>query len=939
MRKKKGFTLVELLAVLVIIAVIILLISPQILKKINDSKDSLYETQMEEIKKSARVYMSNLKIDGTMSVSVGDLKKEGLVDKDIKDPRTGELLDDCILVTVTKVDENYIYLIDENTNSNCIRSEKYSLILVGNSTVEVIKGHNYVEDGVLLRGNLGNIIDPSDVDVTVSKNGSIIGESVKFNIFAKNPENYIDSSALAEYVITYKYVDGSDDSSVSRHVVIKNVSETDYTKPVFDVSPSGWSLYKNISVNFDQDGTYLLDSSVPITSSGNDIECSSSVKELYNCSGNSTTSLNPLTWYRINSADKFYSEQNGIFIAKITDGVKYNTSNLSITTIDRTPPTKPVVTTSLEADGKLRITFSSSDAESQIYGYQVSLDGGNNWKTIVRYPNSAVIYTDLNSGSYDIVVRAINNTYDGVTNGKTIINEYNSTLSDVKNVVIVANPEIKNVSSTTLSDRINLTYQMVSVTSFKIYYWENGKSESTASVLEESSMCTQTSCVISGLKSGQKYNIKITASNDQNNSNPSDDVEATPVTTSATTKSIASPQFKDLAPVSGSFVSVGSNKWTKENVKFAIKYDGTGINSPSYYFYVASHSTPTVDNITANKDVVFCGTGASPTSCSTNKSSGSILTTGWYKVSSDEVEIRYNREYEYQFKALTYDESNNVSLTSSATYSSIDKTAPVISNAYASGISNNSAVINIAATDNLTDRNIVGSGIKNYKVVYKTNDNSFAVNSSETTCTSSSCQLSGLSANSVYFYKVIVTDNVGLSTESETKSFNTTNVVCTPSWSCGTCSNGTRTCVDSRGCYANRTETCTVCTSNWVCGTCSNGQQTCSDSNGCTSTTTTQSCTSGGNSGGSGGSSLNCVVNVTDTYGNVTGTKDLGICTDTYGNQRCCPEQSSGGGSGDSGGGSDSESCSCSSWTEHHTDGTGQTICACTGGCTGMVAC
>ena len=79
MKKKRGFTLVELLAVLVIIAVILLLIAPQILKKINDSKSSLYDTQMEEIKKAARVYMSNLNIDNTITISLGELKKAGLV--------------------------------------------------------------------------------------------------------------------------------------------------------------------------------------------------------------------------------------------------------------------------------------------------------------------------------------------------------------------------------------------------------------------------------------------------------------------------------------------------------------------------------------------------------------------------------------------------------------------------------------------------------------------------------------------------------------------------------------------------------------------------------------------------------------------------------------------------------------------------------------------
>ena len=144
MKKKNAFTLIELLAVLVIISVILLLISPQILKKINDSKDTLYDTQIEEIKKAGRVYVSKTNIDfdsltdKQITITLGELKKEGLIDKDIKNPRNGEKLSDCITVTIKKVDSNYKYTVNDDIsqNTNCKLDENFSLILIGNSHVK-----------------------------------------------------------------------------------------------------------------------------------------------------------------------------------------------------------------------------------------------------------------------------------------------------------------------------------------------------------------------------------------------------------------------------------------------------------------------------------------------------------------------------------------------------------------------------------------------------------------------------------------------------------------------------------------------------------------------------------------------------------------------------------------------------------------------------------
>lgn len=779
MKKKRGFTLVELLAVLVIIAVILLLITPQILKKINDSKSSLYDTQMEEIKKAARVYMSNLNIDNTMTISLGELKKAGLVDKDIKDPTTGELLDDCLLVTVTKVEENYMYTIDDKTNLNCKKSEKYTLILIGNSTVEVSKGKKYNEDGVLLKSNKENYIDPKDVEVTIRKNGTIITPiPLKYENYIKETENYITTESALDYQIIYTYKEEDEESSVTRIVRIKETSNVNLSKPVFNIQPIGWSLSKTIDVNFNQNGTYLIQSSMPLSSNDDLIECINSIRELYNCNGIQTNSVNPLKWYKFNQGNKFNSIENGNIIAKITDGIKYETSSTAITTIDRTPPITPTISTTTSNNGTITVNYNSSDPESGIFGYQVSIDGGITWSEVITTTSKQ--FTNLAGGTYNVIVKAINTTYDGQTVGKTTINELNSSISVMEQVTIVVNPSVTIKSTTSLSDRINVKYNIKDANDFIFEYW---KGNETHKVVEHSNTCTMEECIITGLKSNTTYNVKVTAINNGNTpEDTSDDIEVTD-TAQPTTSLVPSPSISSVTT------------WKKTTQDVTITYYSNNVQTPSYYFYIENHTTPTIDHITANVKVYSCG-NSHVNSCTTEKAAGTDLTTGWYKAQTSSVKLTYDREYEYIFKAITKDESLNSSALASGTRAHIDKTNPIVS--ATATATENSITITPTTSDQLTDRNAVGSGIATYEYYYGTSSASLSKVSS---CTTSSCVITGLASNTKYYYKVRVIDGVGLDAETPIQEIVTTQS-CTPLYTnCGECQQGNfKYCRDSSGC-------------------------------------------------------------------------------------------------------------------------------------------
>ena len=111
---KKGFTLVELLAVIVILAVILVIAIPQVLKVVDNSRLNAYIKNEEMVLKAVDVYASRNtgelpgEIGGTIELSIKYLVTEGLL-TDITNPYNKN--EDCNgYVTITKIsDTEYDY--------------------------------------------------------------------------------------------------------------------------------------------------------------------------------------------------------------------------------------------------------------------------------------------------------------------------------------------------------------------------------------------------------------------------------------------------------------------------------------------------------------------------------------------------------------------------------------------------------------------------------------------------------------------------------------------------------------------------------------------------------------------------------------------------------------------------------------------------------------
>ncbi len=118
---KKGFTLVELLAVIILIGVIALISYPIIGNLINDGKQKAYEKQISELERVSYIWITKntgklSKEDGSQyKLSFEELNKEELTSAEqIINPKNNAPIPGCILVTYSAANNIYSANYDES---------------------------------------------------------------------------------------------------------------------------------------------------------------------------------------------------------------------------------------------------------------------------------------------------------------------------------------------------------------------------------------------------------------------------------------------------------------------------------------------------------------------------------------------------------------------------------------------------------------------------------------------------------------------------------------------------------------------------------------------------------------------------------------------------------------------------------------------------------
>ena len=129
MKNKKGFTLIEVLCVIAILAVITTIASSSIINLTNKSKENLYCTKLELIKSAAKSYGSSYEYElnnsttyfnnhKSLTITVDDLVKNGnfSYDKDetVSNPLNDESLNDLEIIIYLENNQINVYIEDNN---------------------------------------------------------------------------------------------------------------------------------------------------------------------------------------------------------------------------------------------------------------------------------------------------------------------------------------------------------------------------------------------------------------------------------------------------------------------------------------------------------------------------------------------------------------------------------------------------------------------------------------------------------------------------------------------------------------------------------------------------------------------------------------------------------------------------------------------------------
>ncbi len=221
--KKTGFTLIELMATLVILGIVAFVVFPQVTKIINKNKQNAYKIQIEEIKKAAESWtlkkenIKNLPVkEGEeLTLTLGTLKRSGDLNLNIKNPVTKELFPNDMLIVIKRKLNNFVFEVKEDSGSEETYDENApTLLLQGNYLEYVELNTPYEEKGV----------------IAYSKEGADITSRITQQIlYLDNEVSRIDTSSFKTYVIHYAVTDKEKTSNMVRTVIVGDTTPPEIT--------------------------------------------------------------------------------------------------------------------------------------------------------------------------------------------------------------------------------------------------------------------------------------------------------------------------------------------------------------------------------------------------------------------------------------------------------------------------------------------------------------------------------------------------------------------------------------------------------------------------------------------------------------------------------------------------------------------------------------
>ena len=246
--KRKGFTLIEMLSVIIVISIIALLTIPVITQNIKSSKSQIYNSLINRMLVATSDWMSEnselLPDNGeNISITLGMLQSEGYISTDLINPNTKKLFPADMVINISYVKSSrnnpklnngkykgdYSIVVDTNSGTEIKDiDDEYTIVELGASDNDV--------DAIVYKDKDNNDITLKEYSLQVISNGINVEK--------------VDSSKIGIYYVYYSKI-GSD----KKFNRVFNVADTTLPEIVFpendfvSIMVSSFDLYNNVECN------------------------------------------------------------------------------------------------------------------------------------------------------------------------------------------------------------------------------------------------------------------------------------------------------------------------------------------------------------------------------------------------------------------------------------------------------------------------------------------------------------------------------------------------------------------------------------------------------------------------------------------------------------------------------------------------------------------
>ncbi|MEG0138642.1 MAG: prepilin-type N-terminal cleavage/methylation domain-containing protein [Bacilli bacterium] len=218
-KSKLGFTLIELIAIITLLGIIAAIITPVVNNVVKENNLKIYNIQIENIISGAKKWASeNVFLmpenEETITLTLGNLKKEGYIDDQLINPQTKKEFSNNLIIKIIKVNNKYKYEITDDLNTDSQNNKNApTIVLIGENI-------QYVE--------INELYEDQGVKIT-DKNGDVINDYTKL-VLKKVGDKYenvsmVDTSTISEYRITYIATDNKLITKAYRTVMVRNTKK------------------------------------------------------------------------------------------------------------------------------------------------------------------------------------------------------------------------------------------------------------------------------------------------------------------------------------------------------------------------------------------------------------------------------------------------------------------------------------------------------------------------------------------------------------------------------------------------------------------------------------------------------------------------------------------------------------------------------------------